>query len=495
MRHQAPGENLTQLAGPASAPAGRPRLLLLSYHFPPGQAAGALRWEQLTHLGSEMGWSMDVITAAPALLPRVDDTRLRGLPADTRVYGVSARRGTLSRVEQTLLAVKRLVAGAPTAAEAPQASSQPASLSGTTSVSRADIRWRPSTKQTVIRLLSALSLYEADRRWANAAAGVAKRLLTTTTYNAVVSCGPPHMVHASAGAVARRAGRPHVMDLRDPWSLVERLPDGFASPVWVALARHHERAAVARASLIVMNTDVACDRMQRFYPDDAGRFMTVMNGHDEDPLPPPTENGAFVVAYAGAIYLDRSPETLFRAVSRLVREEQLTQEQFRVELMGTVNGFNGLPLEAMVAREGLEGYVRLHPPGSRREAQQFLAGAQVLISLPQDSNAAIPSKVFEYLRFPAWLVALADQGSATAEVLKATSAAVVAPHAVDELTAVLRRHYKAYRSSGRPLPAAVGNGLSRRGQADKYFRAIRQLAETHAPAQLLDATGRRGAGT
>ena len=66
----------------------QPRLLLISYHFPPGQAAGALRWEKLAAFAAERGWGVDVIMLDPADLPMADPTRLERLPRGIRIYGV-----------------------------------------------------------------------------------------------------------------------------------------------------------------------------------------------------------------------------------------------------------------------------------------------------------------------------------------------------------------------------------------------------------------------
>src|SRR3989454_9463534 len=70
---------------------GRPRLLLISYHFPPDAAVGALRWQKLARYAAERGWGLDVITLDPACLARTDPTRTEELPAGVRIYGIPAR--------------------------------------------------------------------------------------------------------------------------------------------------------------------------------------------------------------------------------------------------------------------------------------------------------------------------------------------------------------------------------------------------------------------
>jgi len=57
--------------------------------------------------------------------------------------------------------------------------------------------------------------------------------------------------HRARGSGWRRGGaRGLVMDLRDPWSLVERVPEAHASPLRMRRAASREARAVARAALI-----------------------------------------------------------------------------------------------------------------------------------------------------------------------------------------------------------------------------------------------------
>jgi hypothetical protein len=293
------------------------------------------------------------------------------------------------------------------------------------------------------------------------------------------------MAHEGGRRAACALDAPFIMDLRDPWSLVQRLPESIASPVWYHLARRHERRAVASSALIVTNTAPAALGMRAAYPEAGGRVIAVMNGYDDDePTPEPVENARFTIAYAGAIYLDRDPRPLLRAAARVVRELALTPAEFAIEFMGTVQHFDGVPLEAIVAEEGMRGFVHLHPPGSRRAALQFLSRAHMLVSLPQDSDMAIPSKLFDYMRHPAWLLALAERGSATALLLEGTPADVVAPGDLEGIAAVLKRRYRQHAEGGRPPRIADERpDCSRRAQADRLFAAIERAVEAHRPGR------------
>src|SRR5690606_14714320 len=223
------------------------------------------------------------------------------------------------------------------------------------------------------RAFLAFAAMARDRAWAEAAAAGAVRDLDGSAYRAVITSGPPHMVHLAGASLSRRWRVAHVPDLRDPWSLVERLPAALASPVTLAVARRHERRVVRRAAAVVVNTELHRDALARLHPEHATRIATVMNGCDDDAPPPAPRSDRFVAAFAGTIYLDRDPGPLFEAAARFVAAEGLTPADFGLELMGTVHSLDGVGVAEMAARVGVGAYVRLHPPAPRRDALAFLA--------------------------------------------------------------------------------------------------------------------------
>lgn len=285
------------------------------------------------------------------------------------------------------------------------------------------------------------------------------------------------MVHEAGRLVALATGLPLVMDLRDPWSLVQRLSEAAASPIGLALAERHERRAIARASLIAVNTEPLRLAMQNRYPQASARIITVMNGFDEDPVPRSRHERPFTIAYAGSIYLDRDPRTLFKAAARVIRELALSRSDFRIALMGEVESFDGVPTAVLAREEGLEGFVDLRPSAGRREVMDFLAGASMLLSLPQDSDMAIPSKIFEYMQYDAWILALAERDSATERVLRGSGADVVSPSDLEGLVQVLRRRYAQHERGERPVRLATDPRYGRRHQAQRLFDAIEECLQ------------------
>lgn len=443
---------------------GRPRLLVVSYHFPPDPAVGGLRWQKLAHHAVERGWQVEVISLDPFTLPRRDEDRLADLPPGTVIHHVSLPPARFAELPSRLW---RLLRPAGRASRPPSAGARVAGSRAAT-----ELRWWPRGGRDLARAYFAWVDRERGARWGRAVADRARTLLASRSFDAIISCGPPHPPHREVARFAAAEGIPFVLDLRDPWSLLQRLPEAVASPWWLAWARADERRAIAASRLVVTATDAHRDRLRARHPVHARRIITVRNGCDEDPLPVRQRPARFTIAYTGSVYLDRDPAPFFRAAGRVVRELGLSPDDFGIEFMGEVATFDGVPVATLAAREGLEGHFRAHPPRPRREALEFLADAAMLLLLPQDSDMAIPAKLFEYARFPAALLVLATPESATGALLRDTTADLVAPEDIAGIADALRRRFEEFRRGVVPAPVAGDGRLSRSAQARILLDAL-----------------------
>jgi glycosyltransferase involved in cell wall biosynthesis len=472
---------------PAGPDPGR-RLLLVSYHFPPAQTAGALRWQKLAPFLAQQGWGLDVISHGPVDLTDQALTELDSLPPGTRLYWVRRRPSIEEKLERKLVGLRKAIGARWRRAGSIAPPSVDAGAGGNrtrpSSIPPDAIRWQSDDGRAAARAIHSWLDFSHFGTWVSDVTKLGTQLASRQSYGMIATSGPPHLAHAAGVAIASAAAAPLMVDFRDPWSLRRRLPEPIASPVWFWLARRHERRIIRRAALIVTNTDVVRDELGRLYPDQRGSMVTVMNGSDEDPVPDRLRQERFVVAYAGGIYLDRNPRTFFRGAATMVRQLELTPDQFQVLFIGDVQRYGGLLVMSMAEEEGLGGYVTLRPSVPRSELLEQLASAAMLLSLPQDSRYAIPSKVFEYMQFEAWVLALAKSDSPTAMALDGTEADVVDPDQPDAIADALRRRYLQFAGGERPSRPDPQRKLSRKRQAMILLDAM----ET-----VLSATAKRSA--
>ena len=458
------------------------RLLVISYHFPPDTTIGARRWEKLAHSVAARGWGLDVITCEPSATV---GPRLESLPAGVRVFGVSDPELAPERIEHVLWRMYRTVwpkrrpstNGAHSAGQkTPRAERQrPESLE------RSEIAKSARTLRRLLRTYWAWLEVTHGIRWARAASALAQRIIVDGVHDAVVTSAPPHMSHEAGRLVSRATGLPFVMDMRDPWSLQPWLRESVASRLWYDRADEYERACIAQAKLIVANTQPAHVALANAYPAARERIITVMNGTDDDPLPPHVHTDRFTIRYAGTIYLDRDPQLLFRAAAQVIRTEGLTPQQFGIDILGRFAAEEHVPLLGMAADEGIADYVTVEPPRPQEAALEFLAGASMLVIFPGSNTLAIPAKVFEYIRFDSWLLTIAESESGIAQLLNGSTADVVDPQ-VGAVAAAIRARYRDHLAGTRPQRVARDDRYSREAQARVLLDAIAKLTPALVPA-------------
>ncbi len=449
----------------------RGRLLLISYHFPPGGSAGALRWQKMSHYAAERGWTLDVLAAHHDTLEgKTDWNRLTDLPPGMRVYGIRRRVARIEQIENRVWDVcKRL--GVFRRRRSHRGRQSPRTTNARPdSLTPDEMNWHGWDTRYFARAYHAWLIHHRDGLWARDATRLAFELCSGTRYHAVISCGPPHMAHEVGRRVGVKFKLPFITDLRDPWSLTRRIWEPLASHIWFWLAKRHEARTARRAALVVTATHEVREAMETRYPDTV-RIITVMNGFDREPVDDVLSD-AFIVTYAGAIYLDRNPRPVLQAVRRVVEELNLTPQQFRLHLVGEVFEYDGMLTREIAENEGVEGFVQLTERQPHQVLTSLLQRSAVLVSLPQDSPFAIPSKIFEYMGYRAWLLVLSAPDSPTARLLRDTDADVVAPHDIDGMADALRARYLTF-ANGERAPRMNGyERFSRRTQAEIFFDAL-----------------------
>jgi glycosyltransferase involved in cell wall biosynthesis len=454
------------------------RLLLLSAHFPPATAVGALRWLKMSALLAQEGWGIDVIAARLPTDPSPGAAVVEELPPGIRIWRVSSPEAFFRFPERMggkiVRSVKTLGSRRPSVRPA-----QPSE--GRKGVDRSNVSWAFLSRRTYTRFYFTLRDFAEGRSWAHRIRRLALRILDSENhlpgrrYAAIITSGPPHAWHEAGRALSEHTGIPLILDLRDPWSTAEILHDYFATPAWFWLTRREEGRALAQASLVVLNTHALRDVMAEAFPAASSRMIVVMNGYDTEPLPPPTRSGTcFRIGYAGTIYARRNPQPLFAGIARVITELNLTPADIEIHFTGDVHEYARRPLTDIARECGLAGYLRTSGRVDRRTALEFMASCHVLVSLPWD-RLSVPAKLFEYMRFHAWLLVFAPPDSELVRLLEGTDADVVRPDDIEGVAAAVRRRFLQFREGIQPLPLSRVERFSRRAQTRRLMDALQNI--------------------
>ncbi len=452
-----------------AAPAGSRRLLLLSHSFAPSRLVGALRWTRALPILSSERMVFDVICAQPPASIATERALLETLPGGTRVFTVPAPgpgpwRHALSLLVATARATRAL------RRPAPSSDGRGAAVAGA-----ALPPVRPFTRESLVLGLLFRANDEDEDGWARQAIAVARAQLNPSDYAAVVTSGPPHAIHFRAAQYAREAALPHCMDLRDPWSHLS-WTDGFRrSPLFVRTLRPRQVDVMRDVALVTATTERHADIVRANYPHAASRVFAVRNGADAVAIPDAVDDGVFRITYTGELYVDRHPLALFRAARAFADAERLGPDRLRVEFMGAVEMIGKERVADLGARAGLTDWLTLTPPRPRTEAMALLSRSHVLVSFAEQLRETIPAKVFEYARFPAWMLLIGPEDGAAHDLLSGSGMLSAPAQDVPRIHAQLAHAYHEWRSRGRPRPIVEMVDLSRATQVARLAELLKDV--------------------
>ena len=386
------------LATPASEstrPGEAPRLLVITYCFPPDGYVGGLRWAGITKYLSRLGWEVSVLTAAP---PVGDDAAVGAhLESCPRLWTLIdccrwLRRRALGRSRALL----------PDASRVARASGP-----------------RGLLRQLRREVAAVLTFPDDSRGWILRATLRARSLIRRFQPHVVVSSGPPHSAHLVAGMATIGSSVDWFIDLRDPWAgpLTKAWESHPKLRTWVfhALSPRLERLAFRAAHGVITNTPQLAHALAAKYPEVS--VVCVPNGVDPECLPPPATAPypGLGIAYAGILYGSRDLGPVVQAFRLfLERHPDAAQAGSKLRIAGAAELRHAQAFRDAVAAAGIEQHVEVLGPLPRVQALNLVSRSRVAVVLAQEQELQIPAKLYESiaLGIPTLVVAGADSGAA-----------------------------------------------------------------------------------
>lgn len=403
------------------------RVLMIAHHFPPAGGSGSNRALAFARYLPEYGWQPLIITPGAAWAINRDDELLAQLPPAVRVLRTRSFEATPG--------------------------SRPLPLGE----GRGEGYVRPRVAHPPISAvrsnLGHLKRFpDAHLGWLPFALAAAR----AQDYDVAYSSSGPFTSHLVGLILKRLKKRPWVAELRDGWYHWNRaiFPD---YPAWRnVLERRLEAAAIHTADRVVLVTERMAETFRGHYPKvPRDRFAVVSNGFDpaQFQLPAPVERApGWAVLHAGALYYGRSLATFLDAVRRLIEADVHFASQFRLTLLGTLDG----RAQAEISRSGLAAHVRVGRQVNHAAALAAMTSADALLLVANTTpgaEATVPGKLFEYLAVGRPILAVAPIDSSTADIISQTGGGWLAPAGDSAAIAcVLRQAFEAHHNGQSKSP-------------------------------------------
>ncbi len=443
------------------------RLLIVSYHFPPDSAIGAVRPAKFAKYLPEFGWEPVVLTVKEDCYERCDHAGTDHLPERMKIFRYPVIPGPLHLYSKI---------------RARRGTDMP-DCSKTTGADRAMRAGRPTP---VKRFLSALLRLPDDRQgWAATVAWAGSRIMRKCGIVDFMTSGPPMSTHLGGLVLKKLTGARWIADFRDPWVTTSRWKEpALRSPACDRIEEGLEQAVLKSAD-VVLSTAPGLTRYFRskLHQPEGGKCATITNGFDEtdfDDLETFRRNGksGVTLRHAGSLYLGRDPEPFFRALKNLMDRNVIQPGSLCVEFIGD-GMYNNIPLSVLISKHGVEATVKLVPRMDFKACLERLAAADALLLFAQGFAEQIPAKVFEYLRINRPVFAVVDGGDVLETLAPFPNCFIADPRRIDLMEEALVRMIR----------AIVKNAVMR--APDEIIRQYDRRRLTARLASLLD-DGRMG---
>ncbi|MFI7577266.1 glycosyltransferase [Micromonospora sp. NPDC049497] len=378
----------------------RPRILYLSFYFPPSRASGVYRARATANYLAQQGWDVTAFASPISFLHEVIgsvDERL----AETVDPRIRVERPPLSQFawERDLRRFSRFRGLSPVMAG------------------------------KAYRLGLSKIFPEHYLSWAAASVRRALAMHTRRRFDVVLATGNPFASFAAAWMIHRLTGVPFAVDYRDAWTLnmfeeKPAYPDGHLAWKW-----EHRILRDASASIFV-NNPLRAWYAER-YPNSADRMMVVPNGWDPDlfgqgePVEAastdPTRPLRF--SFLGTVNNTQPVEQLADAFERARRHPDLAGAQLHIH--GHLGYFKQSQSELMkrlgladpAGEPGTDTGISYRGAVSKTDVGQVYQDSDVLVFLAGGARYVTSGKIFEYMASGRPIVSVHAPGIAAQDVL------------------------------------------------------------------------------
>ena len=350
------------------------KVLVITYYWPPMGGGGVQRWLKFTKYMRLYGWEPVVYTPENAELMSRDESLYGDIAPGIEVVK--------TRIWEPFELYRRF------SGKGADEKIQPGFLQ--------ESNTSPFMQNLAVWIRGNFFIPDAKMFWIRPSVKFLKKYLVSNGIDMIISTGPPHSNHLIALKLKEALNIGWLADFRDPWTNIDyyhKLRLGK-----LADKRHHdlERRVVSMADEVVTVSWTWAEDFKK----SAGRLPVVItNGFDEEDFSEQVthvKGKTMTITHIGSLNADRCPHAFFRAVSALVSEKRISQDELKLKFIGPtdVSVFNDL------RQGGIESISEHIPHLSHKEVLTRIRTSELLLLPLNDTpniGGVIPGKLYEYI--------------------------------------------------------------------------------------------------
>lgn len=406
------------------------KVLLIAYYFPPDFAVGGQRIAKFARNLPAFGWEPTVLTIADRYRDQLDMGRVNDL-GKIRVL----KTLIVPKITDFLLKIKRCLSAVLLSGNGGQRAAYIDHYGDDSARIRSE-----SLLQKLKRFYISFSCFpDSERSWVIPATLKALIEIKRRRLDCIMTSSPPHSSHLVGLILKKLLNIRWIADFRDPWiDILQNKTPRIRTLLTDKIEAWIENQVVRNADKVITTTDEHRKAVVSRYGAESGsKFIYIPNGFDtlkflNSALPARYEK--FTISYAGTIYLNRSPEPLFKAIHKLIAANRITSSEINFKLFGNCEQIDGKPISSVISTYNLDDVVEVSGPVPLNDAIHTMQRSHLLLLLATSIQSInIPAKIYDYFGSGTRILAITGPG-ATAELIEATGSGVCfEPNAIDEM--------------------------------------------------------------
>ncbi len=240
----------------------------------------------------------------------------------------------------------------------------------------------------------------------------------------IITSGPPHSMHLIGMSLKERIDRKRkdkklkwITDFRDPWTTIGYHDKLKMTPKTEQRHKHLEQQVLQNADTIIVTSPTTKKEFEAITDQP---IQLITNGYDTDIQSSKNDlNDNFIISHVGSLLSGRNPDILWKVISKLLNEDSVFKNQFKLRLAGAVSQE---VLDSIKSYE-LDTYLENLGYVSHDDALKLQRESDILLLIEIDApitKGILPGKLFEYLAANRPILALGPKGADIQSILEQT---------------------------------------------------------------------------
>ncbi|MFH1320668.1 MAG: glycosyltransferase family 4 protein [Bacteroidota bacterium] len=347
------------------------KVLIITYHWPPGAGPGVQRFLKFCKYLMEFDWEPTILTVKDGNYPAIDESLLNDVPDGIKVYRTKTSEPYKAASFFTGKKQKDITVG----------------LIGM------------KDSKSILQKLSVFIranffIPDARKGWKKYAVKKAVELISENKIDAIITTGPPQSTHLIGLELKKRFHLPWIADFRDPWTTVYYNKFFPRLDVTKKKDKALEDKVIAEADCIT----VVSEGLKEEFEERSRRIEVIYNGYDEDDVffDTPEVTQKFLMSYIGNFKPNQNIMTLWEAMTELINEKRDFKENLEINLIGKVDIHTLEDIKKMGLSDNL--HVIDFVPHDKATKSMLKANLLLfIIPYTENNQLILTGKIFEYL--------------------------------------------------------------------------------------------------